>query len=104
MNVMIYLDTIVEIYHPAEGQPRRGRGQGRGRGGCGCNGRRGANAVANEGPLADAYAQVDDEVHQQDDNQAENESWGVDGDADLNNDEEDEATRFSDVFEEEIGE
>ena len=102
MNVMIYLDNIVEIYHPAGGRGGRGRG--------------GANAVANGGPLAEAYAEVDNEEHQQDDIQeqeqeqheelllAEKEMWGVDGDTDLNENEEDEATRFGDVFEEEIGE
>ena len=117
MNVMIYLDNIVEIYHPAGGWPRRGRvrgGRGRGRG----RGRGGANAVANGAPLAEGYAEVDNEEHQQDYDQvqeeeqeqheelllAENEMWGVDGDADLNEDEEDEATRFGDVFEEDIGE
>ena len=107
MNVMIYLDNIVEIYHPAGGRPRSGRGGlGRGRGG--------ANAVANGGPLAEAYAELDNEEHQQDDVQeqeqheelllAENEMCVVHGDADLNEDEEDEATRFGDVFEEDIGE
>ena len=108
MNVMVYLDTIVEIYHPAGGRPRRGCGRGaRGRGG-GRHNRSGggvAHANANEGPLADAQVDVEDQQgNNQDLLRAENEELGVDGDADLDEEEEDEATRFGNEFEEVIDE
>ena len=69
-----------------------------------------AHANANDGPPADAQV---DEKDQQGSNQeqdnadllwAENEEWGVDGDADLDDEEEDEATRLRNVFEEDSDE